>query len=114
MKITIDTECTPEEARRFLGLPDLSPVHDAYVAKLQRLIEEGRDHLLLDTEIRTHCPVHILQGMEDPDVPHPHAFKILARLPKAGIVLTLIADGDHRLSRPQDIARLIAAVAEIP
>jgi hypothetical protein len=52
--------------------------------------------------------------MEDPDVPHPHAFKILARLPKAGIVLTLIADGDHRLSRPQDIARLIAAVAEIP
>jgi hypothetical protein len=41
MKITIDTECTPEEARRFLGLPDLSPVHDAYIAKLQRLIDEG-------------------------------------------------------------------------
>jgi len=41
MKITIDTECTPEEARRFLGLPDLSPVHDAYVAKMQRMIEEG-------------------------------------------------------------------------
>ena len=41
MKVTIDTECTPEEARRFLGLPDLTPVHDAYVARLQRLIDEG-------------------------------------------------------------------------
>jgi hypothetical protein len=41
MKITIDTECTPEEARRFLGLPDLSPVHDAYITRMQRMIEEG-------------------------------------------------------------------------
>jgi hypothetical protein len=41
MKITIDAECTPEEARRFMGLPDLSTVHEAYVAKLHRMIEEG-------------------------------------------------------------------------
>ena len=78
------------------------------------LIEDGRRNSLLGAPLDLGCPVHILQGMEDPDVPHPHAFKILARLPKADIVLTLIADGDHRLSRPQDIARLIAAVAEIP
>ena len=46
-------------------------------------------------------------------MPYAHAFRILDRLPAAGTVLTLIADGDHRLSRPQDIARLLAAVAEI-
>jgi len=77
------------------------------------LIEDGRRNSLLGAPLDLGCPVHILQGMRDPDVPHPHAFKILDRLPRAGVVLTLIADGDHRLSRPQDIARLIAAVAEM-
>lgn len=74
------------------------------------LIEDGRTHTLLDAPLDPGCPVHILQGMEDPDVPYPHALRILERLPKAGTVLTLIADGDHRLSRPEDIARLLAAV----
>jgi hypothetical protein len=41
MKFTVDVDCTPEEARRFLGLPDLSPVHQAYVEKMQRLVSEG-------------------------------------------------------------------------
>lgn len=41
MKITFDVDCTPEEARRFLGLPDLSPVHAAYVEKIQRLVADG-------------------------------------------------------------------------
>lgn len=41
MKITVDVDCTPEEARRFLGFPDLTPVHDAYVAQLRRLMEDG-------------------------------------------------------------------------
>ncbi len=59
------------------------------------------------------CPAQILQGMRDTDVPYTHALKILGRLPAEGTVLTLIADGDHRLSRPQDIARLVAAVDEI-
>ncbi len=59
------------------------------------------------------CPIHILQGMRDTDVPYTHALKILDRLPADGTVMTLIADGDHRLSRPQDIARLVAAVAEM-
>ncbi len=77
------------------------------------LIEDGRRHLLLDGPIMTGCPVHILQGMEDPDVPHPHAIRIVERLPKAGTLLTLIADGDHRLSRPQDIRLLLDTVAAI-
>ncbi|HZR74993.1 alpha/beta hydrolase [Bradyrhizobium sp.] len=76
------------------------------------LIEEGRNHLLLGAAIEVGCPVHILQGAKDPDVPWKHAFALVHRLPADDVVLTLIQDGDHRLSRPQDIARILAAVAE--
>ncbi|MFZ5735175.1 MAG: alpha/beta hydrolase [Pseudomonadota bacterium] len=76
------------------------------------LIEEGRNHLLLGGSINTGCPVRILQGALDPDVPWQHAFALTHRLPSDDVVLTLIQDGDHRLSRPQDIARIIAAVEE--
>ena len=77
------------------------------------LIEEGRRHLLLGSAIEVGCPVRILQGAQDPDVPWQHAFALAHRLPSDDVVLTMIQDGDHRLSRPQDIARIIAAVAEI-
>jgi pimeloyl-ACP methyl ester carboxylesterase len=77
------------------------------------LIEEGRNHLLLGGSIDVGCPVRILQGAQDPDVPWKHAFALAHRLPVDDVVLTVIQDGDHRLSRPQDIARMIAAVAEI-
>ena len=77
------------------------------------LIEEGRSHLLLGSAIDVGCPVRILQGAQDPDVPWQHAFALAHRLPVDDVVLTMIQDGDHRLSRPQDIARIIAAVAEI-
>jgi pimeloyl-ACP methyl ester carboxylesterase len=76
------------------------------------LIEEGRNHLLLGGAIDVGCPVRILQGAKDPDVPWQHAFALAHRLPAEDVVLTMIQDGDHRLSRPQDIARLIAAVQE--
>ena len=77
------------------------------------LIEEGRNHLLLGSAIEVGCPVRILQGAQDPDVPWQHAFALAQRLPADDVVLTMIQDGDHRLSRPQDIARILAAVAEI-
>jgi pimeloyl-ACP methyl ester carboxylesterase len=77
------------------------------------LIEEGRHHLLLGSSIDVGCPIRILQGAQDPDVPWRHAFALAHRLPVDDVVLTMIQDGDHRLSRPQDIARIIAAVAEI-
>jgi pimeloyl-ACP methyl ester carboxylesterase len=78
----------------------------------RQLIEDGRDHLLLGNMIETGCPVRILQGVEDPDVPWQHAKALVARLACDDVVLTLIKDGDHRLSRPEDIERLMAAVAE--
>jgi pimeloyl-ACP methyl ester carboxylesterase len=77
------------------------------------LIEEGRNHLLLGSAIEAGCPVRILQGAQDPDVPWQHAFALAHRLPAEDVVMTMIQDGDHRLSRPQDIARILAAVAEI-
>jgi pimeloyl-ACP methyl ester carboxylesterase len=76
------------------------------------LIEEGRKHLLLGGLIETGCPVRILQGVQDPDVPWQHAVELSSRLARDDVVLTLVKDGDHRLSRPEDIERLIAAVAE--
>jgi len=77
------------------------------------LIEEGRNHLLLGSKIDVGCPVRILQGAQDPDVPWQHAFTLAQRLPAEDVVLTMIQDGDHRLSRPQDISRIMAAVKEI-
>jgi len=76
------------------------------------LIEDGRKHLLLGGLIETGCPVHILQGVEDPDVPWRHAVELVSRFSRDDVVLTLIKDGDHRLSRPEDIERLIAAIKE--
>jgi len=76
------------------------------------LIEDGRNHLLLGGLIETGCPVHILQGVKDPDVPWRHVVELVSRFARDDVVLTLVKDGDHRLSRPEDIERLIAAVAE--
>ena len=76
------------------------------------LIEDGRKHLLLGGLIETGCPVRILQGVQDPDVPWQHAVELSSRLARDDVVLTLVKDGDHRLSRPEDIERLTAAVAE--
>jgi pimeloyl-ACP methyl ester carboxylesterase len=78
----------------------------------KQLIEDGRKHLMLDGLIETGCPVHILQGVQDPDVPWRHAVELVARFARDDVVLTLIKDGGHRLSRPEDIERLIAAVKE--
>lgn len=80
----------------------------------RRLIEDGRDHLLYGhAPIRTGCPVHILQGVLDDAVPHEHVLELLERLAQDDVVLTLVKDGDHRLSRPADIARILAAVEGI-
>ncbi len=78
----------------------------------RNLIEDGRKHLLLGGLIETGCPVRILQGVQDEDVPWQHAVELVSRLARDDVVLTLVKDGDHRLSRPEDIERLIAAIAE--
>jgi pimeloyl-ACP methyl ester carboxylesterase len=77
------------------------------------LIEDGRRHLLFGAPFDTGCPVHVLQGMEDPDVPWRHALELVEHLPGDSVSLTLVKDGDHRLSREEDLVRLIAAVEAI-
>ena len=74
------------------------------------LIEDGDRHLFGSRLIETGCPVHIIQGLRDTDVPWRHATGLVSRFASDDVVLTLIKDGDHRLSRPEDIERLIAAV----
>jgi len=77
------------------------------------LIEDGRKHLLLNGPVAVGCPVRILQGVQDPDVPYAHAMKLVSCLAQDDVVLTLVKDGDHRLSRPEDIERLIRTVDEL-
>ena len=60
--------------------------------------------------IATGCPVHILQGMADPDVPWRHAMRLAELLAGEAVTVTLVKDGDHRLSRERDIALLIATM----
>ena len=71
------------------------------------LIEDGRKNLVLGGEIDLGCPVAILQGVADTSVPWRHAVRLTTRLTRDDVTLTLVPDGDHRLSRPQDIARLL-------
>jgi pimeloyl-ACP methyl ester carboxylesterase len=74
------------------------------------LVEDGRRHLLLGGVIRSHVPTRILQGMRDEDVPFAHAQALVERMASDPVTLTLIRDGDHRLSRPEDIALLCEAI----
>jgi pimeloyl-ACP methyl ester carboxylesterase len=79
----------------------------------RRMIEEARDHLLLRAPLAIACPIRILHGMRDPDVPWQHSVKLVETLNSDDIVLTLVKDGDHRLSREQDLARLEATLNEM-
>ncbi len=77
------------------------------------LIEDGRTRLLLRAPIAIHCPVRLLQGQRDPDVPPETAFRLADALQCDDVRLTLIKDGDHRLSRPQDIALLLQTLEDL-
>ncbi|PZW49053.1 pimeloyl-ACP methyl ester carboxylesterase [Humitalea rosea] len=69
----------------------------------RHLVEESKEHLLLDPGFDLPCPLHLVQGMADPDVPWHHALRIVEACRRQDTRLTLIRDGDHRLSRPQDL-----------
>ena len=74
------------------------------------LIEDGKNHLLLDNPIPIRCPVHILQGMADKVVPWTHAPRLVTALNSTEVTLTLTKDGDHSLSRDNDLETLKKAV----
>lgn len=74
------------------------------------LIEDGRQHLLFGRPIETDCPVTILQGARDRDVPKEHALKLVQHIVNDPVTFTLVPDGDHRLSREQDLALLARTI----
>lgn len=74
------------------------------------MFEEARSWLLLDADIALTAPVHILQGRADETVPWAHAVALIERLKGVDVRLDLIEGGDHRLSTPADLERMIAAV----
>ena len=106
-----------EEARAtmmregFVRLPSqYSP--EGYVFT-RELIEEGRNHLVMRAPIPIACPVRLLQGMEDPDVPWRTSLALAERLAGADVQITLIKDGDHRLSRDQDLTLLARTIESL-
>jgi pimeloyl-ACP methyl ester carboxylesterase len=78
-----------------------------------KFIEEGEHHLLLGGNIPISCPVHILHGMRDDAVPWQHSLKIVAALQSDAVRTVFLKDGDHRLSRPEDLALLCATLATL-
>jgi dipeptidyl aminopeptidase/acylaminoacyl peptidase len=73
-------------------------------------VEEGRAHLLLGGPVRAHAPTHIIQGVLDEDVPWRHALALADRLVDDPVTISLVSGGDHRLSRPQDLERLVTTL----
>ncbi len=77
------------------------------------LITDGRTRLLLDRTIPLHCPVRLLHGQRDPDVPWQTSLRQAERLQSDDVQVTLVKDGDHRLSRPSDLALLRRMLGEL-
>ncbi|MGY8997197.1 MAG: alpha/beta hydrolase [Alphaproteobacteria bacterium] len=76
-------------------------------------VQDGRNHLVMRTPIDINCSVRLLQGMRDDAVPWPTAHQIAERITSEDVVVTLIGDGDHRLSRDEDLARLGTTLDEL-
>ncbi len=79
----------------------------------RKLVEDGANYLLLEGPIPFEGPVRLLHGQRDPDVPWQLSLRIAERLRGDDVRITLIKDGDHRLSRPQDLKLLIGTVEEL-
>lgn len=103
-RATLEREGVLERPSRYADQPDILT---------WRLIEEGRQHLVMRTPLRLDCKVRLLHGQKDPDVPWEMSLRLAAHIDSPDVVTTLVKDGDHRLSAPGDIARLVAMVEEL-
>src|SRR5258708_4128576 len=93
--------------------PEPSDYSDKPYSVTMRLIEDGRRHLVLRGTIPLTCPVRLLHGMQDPDVPWHRSLRLSDKLAGSDVRVVLIKDGDHRLSREQDLALLCGTVGEL-
>lgn len=90
-----------------------SDYNDAPYVITRNLIEDSRKHLLFGKPLHIGAPVTILQGVLDPDVPVAHVQRLVQSLPQDDVTFSLVPDGDHRLSRPQDIDLLLRSIADM-
>jgi len=106
---------TPDERARLTrdGRIEVPSEYGAPTPITRELIEDGRRHLVLDGPIRLDCPVRLLQGQRDADVPWETALELSRQLVSEDVRVILIKDGDHRLSRPADLALLGETVAAL-
>jgi pimeloyl-ACP methyl ester carboxylesterase len=79
----------------------------------RKLIEDGRKHLLMGAPIAIACPVRLLHGMQDPDVPWQTSVALGERLASSDVQVILVKDGDHRLSTERDLALLTREIAAV-
>jgi pimeloyl-ACP methyl ester carboxylesterase len=79
----------------------------------QYMLDEGREHLLLDKKIAVDVPVRLLHGQCDEDVPWQHSLTIAEQLRSTDVDVLLVKSGDHRLSEPQDMQRLTETVGQL-
>ena len=108
-------QLTPED-RAALDRDGVLTAPSAYgepIRITRRLLEDGDAHLLLGGPIPLTCPVHLLHGQLDPDVPWQTALRLAAALAGGAVTVELIKDGDHRLSREDDLRRIAAAVDRV-
>ena len=104
----IRAELTPEQLKtlKTLGVLYQPSEYGEPLPLTQLLLDEGRAHLLLDAPIEVDCPVRILHGMQDADVPWKLSLKLAEQLETPDVRLIFVKDGDHRLSRPRDLGLL--------
>ena len=104
-----------ERARLAAGgdLEEPSAYDDSVMVTTGRFWRSGEDHLLLNAPIPLPCPVRLLHGTADAEVPVEVALKLLDRLESPDATLTLVDGGDHRLSGERDLQRLVATVDEL-
>jgi pimeloyl-ACP methyl ester carboxylesterase len=90
-----------------------NPYDDAPYRITQRLLDEGRSHLLLHRQIPLDCPVRLIHGMRDGDVPWQTSVRIAEKLRSTDVELQIVKNGEHRLSEPDDLARLCRIVGQL-
>lgn len=87
-----------------------TPDSDWKLLFTKNLFDDAQNNLVLTGPIETNCPVHILQGALDDSVPPAHALRLAELMPSDQVTMTMIKDGDHRLSRDEDLALLVRAI----
>lgn len=111
----IEPKLTPDH-RRLLDRDGVIFAPSAYgepTPITRRLLADGEQHLVLSAPLAIRCPVHLLHGKLDPDVPWSTSIRLAACLESPAVTVELITDGDHRLSRDEDLRRIALALDRV-